>query len=337
MTKSGGMYASCRPSNVALVAFAAAMAALPVPAQQQGVAFPSPDGTRVVRLALTRLVGNQGAPSLQIEYSMVGTWNDVLIRPFASSYAGSEDTRYRVAWDQTGRRFAVIASELPASRKAPRVLQLPSGEYVLLGADRKTAAAARSSELKDWAIDTWKAAGAVKLPLKEFDLAKPTTEYVGKTGVVTHGANKYVRERVHNLTVHSNTQNFVPGRLARTPEIPVLTSKRAPAGGFEARLVRTDSPTLVLAEGDAFFDQQWVILHPLPEERLLPQNGIAPRLLWSQDGRHVLLVTPVSGQTGFARMPGALGEEVFLLFDVHWWQGTIAPSAEVVGKLQLAR
>ena len=330
------MDAICRPATLALVA-CTALSALPIAAQKHGTPFPSPDGTRTVRLALTRLAGDKGTPSLQIEYSMVGTSYEVLIRPYAASCAGSEDTRYRVAWDPTGRRFAVLASELPPAGKPSRLLQLASGEHVVLGSDRKAAEAARASAMEDWAIDTWKVAGAVKLPLLEFDLGKPTKQYAGKTGVVSRGANHVGHDRVHNLTMHPNTQNFVPGRLAVTPELAVVARQRAPAGRFEARLVRAQSPALVLAEGDAHLDQQWVILYMLPEERLLPQNGVAPRLLWSQDGRQVLLVTAVSGQPGFARLPGAEGLEVFLFFDVNEWEGTIAPPANLIAMLQLVK
>ena len=315
-----------------------ALAAAPsnrLAAQQQGVAFPSPDGSRVVRLSLTRLVGNMGTPALQIEYSMVRASREVLIRPFATSSGGSESARYRVAWDEQSRRFAVLGSEA-TGRTASKLAKLPSGEYVLLAHDRSFDSSTRSSALENdaWGIAKWKSAGAVSLPVRELDITKPESEYTGRTGQVAGGVG---RNRVQNLTVHANTQNFVPGRLAVTPTIDVFASQRAPAGKFEARLADTGFPTVLLAEGDTYCDQQWVILHPLPEERAKARNGVSPRLVWSQDGRYVLVVTAPSGQPGFAKLPGSDKEEVFLLFDVQQWRGTLAPLAEELGALQWAR
>jgi hypothetical protein len=303
-------------------------------AQQQGVAFPSPDGTRVVRLSLTTIKGNTGAPAVQIEYSMVRGSREILICPFATSSGGVESARYRVAWDEQSRRFAVLGSEA-TGRSASKLAKLPSGEFVLLAHDRSFAESTRSSALENdaWGIAKWKSAAAVTLPLRELDISKPQSEYTGRTGLVAGGVG---RNRVQNLTVHSNTQNFVPGRLAVTPTIDVFASQRAPAGRFEARLAHTDSPTVLLAEGDTYCDQQWVILHPLSEERAKPRNGVSPRLVWSQDGRYVLVVTAPGAKPGFARLPSNK-EEVYLLFDVQQWRGTLAPPAEELGTLQLAK
>lgn len=304
-------------------------------AQQHGVPFPSPDGTRVVRLSLTTCKGWAGAPSLQIEYSMVRAANEVIIRPFATSSGGSENARYRVVWDQDSRRFAVLGTEV-TGRGTEKMLRLASGEYVLLTHDRSTVAPARKKDLENdaWGVAKWKSAGAVELPLRELDITKPAEEYSGRTGKVKNGI---ASDRVQNVTTHSNTQNFAPGRLAVTPTIEVLVRQRAPEGNFEARLARAQSPTVLLAEGDTYLDQQWVLLYPLAEERLEPKNGIAPRLVWSQDGRHVLVVTGLHGQPACPRLPGSDREEVFLLFDTQLWQGAVAPSANVLGLLQLAK
>lgn len=328
------MHAARWTTSLVLTALAAAPATT-LAAQQQGVPFPSPDGTRVVRLSLTTMKGNTGAPAVQIEYSMVRGSREILICPFATSSGGVESARYRAAWDEQSRRFAVLGSEA-TGRSASKLARLPSGEYVLLAHDRSFGSSTRSSALENdaWGIAKWKSAAAVTLPVKEFDLAKPQSEYTGRTGLVAGGMGK---NRVQNLTVHANTQNFVPGRLAVTPTIDVFASQRAPAGKFEARLADTGFPTVLLAEGDTYCDQQWVVLHPLPEERAKPKNGVSPRLVWSQDGRYVLVVTAPGGHPGFAKLPGSAKEEVFLLFDVQQWRGTLSPLAEELGAVQWAK
>lgn len=302
------------------------------------VPFASPDGQRVVRLSLQGIAGSRHLPSLRIEYCKAHDGGDVLIRPFAAAVAATASAHYRVAWSPDDRRFAVLATDVP-SRAADRAPRLPSGEFVLFATDRAGDAQPSLSTLRDdaWGIGGWPAVAPVALPLHEVDLADPREDGVeARVGTLTHQRPHQPVVRVQNLTVHPNTQNFVPGRLATTPALLRFGCCRSPTGGYEASLARPErtlgSAMVLLDEGDRFPDQRWVLLFDLPEAR---RRGA--RFVWTRDGRHLLLVSAPLQRTDFAPLPGSTaGEEVFLCFDTVQWNGEIAPAADRIARLDLA-
>ena len=319
---------------------------------EQPARFPSPDGRRVVYLSLLRndLPPNaagfgHGRPALtlRIEYAMVHGAKEAMIRPYVAASSEQAQARYRVMWDDEDQRFLVLCDQpiRPSGRIIPR---WNTGEHVVFFHDRVTEQSSPSQPFvpADWNPARVRAGSeAVVLPVVAIEQSKLASrpEAASKTGELRRsGVRPDARgERVLNFTVHPNTQNLKKSETRPLFTMPATQmSLAAPDGSFEARWLG-DAPTVfVLAEGGRFRDQLWVLRYELQLTWTDPVTR-APRehrFAWSQDSRHLLVLTRDSGQKGFSRLPS--GEEVVLIFDVRQWDGVIAPSATEFNGIALA-
>ncbi|OAI43482.1 hypothetical protein AYO41_00310 [Verrucomicrobia bacterium SCGC AG-212-E04] len=328
----------------------------PVPGEP--LRFDSPDGSRSVRLCLVGLdpkadlpgmdkslaeTARKAGPSLSLEYTMLLGSNEVIIRSFTSSQGDSNSARYRVLWDEQGSKFVVLCDTAPkpAGRKGKLPERWPTGEYVVFFFDRETEIHPPSEGFSPqaWAGTPTKGPdkGSVP-PVVLIDMFRTTgkSERVGKTGEMKPGRGRLPsNERITNFIIHSNTQ-----RLRKTPQDPHfklpadILNARSPDGRFQARLMggeaNTVSPAVLLAEGDAFRDQLWVLNYPFRRNPPLApgKSGPQARFVWSKDSRYLLLLTRDSAERGLTRLEN--GEELYLLFDTTRWEGIIAPERKEI-------
>ena len=326
--------------------------------------FVSPDGRRAVRLSLMRFdskadwpgldrtlieAARKAGPSLQIEFSMRSGANEVLIRPFTSRPAGGERAHYRVLWDARGTRFIVLSDAPPEPADGSRA-QLPTwatGETVVFFHDRESETSSTTARYRpeQWTASTMQGPNkGSRLPMLVVTFAMLSKfERVGKTGEMQWLNMKPPRaERIENFTIHPNTQTLRkddPRPLFAMPR--TLLNAPSPDGEFQARVMggrppAVDNPMVVLAEGDAFRDQLWVLLYSFRAGAPKSAGGSEPtqRFVWSNDSRYVLLLTRESGRRGLARI--ASGEELYLLFDTERWEGVIAPELNAIEGLGFA-
>jgi hypothetical protein len=323
--------------------------------------FVSPDGRRAVRLyllgmdpaavwpgadkTLVEAIRKRG-PSLEIEFSMMLGTNEVLVRPFTTRPGGQDTAHYRVLWEQGGREFLVLRDTPPKRMEGART-ETPvwgTGEHILFFFDREKEffPPAERYQPRDWDASSMKGPDKGSgLPLIAVDFrGAPGSERYGKTGELRRSnARPPARHRIQNFTTHSNTQN-----LKKTEQRPlfampaVQTNVASPDGRFAAQLAGGDrDPLLLLAEGDGFRDELWVLFHPL---RLKGQasGATAPpaaRLGWSRDSRYLLLLTRESGMRDVARLQS--GEEVYLVFDTARWEGEVGPDLKQLEEIDFPK
>ena len=308
--------------------------------------FLSPDGTRAVRLNLLGMspkaepppgmnkelfeAARKRGPSLQVEFSMILGTNEILIRPYTARAGDNDKARYRVLWDDGSRRFLVLCDAPPKRIEGSRedTPTWTTGEHILFFFDRVSEIYPPTERYKP---DEWKGMvmkgpemGSV-LPLVTLDfLNPPKSERVGRTGEMRRS---FYPDRIHNFTIHPNTQN-----LRKTEQRPlfmmptVRTNLVSPDGRYEARLAGTTDPMVLLSEGEAFRDQLWVLLHPfrIKEPAADARPGEQPRFVWSRDSRHLFLLTRQSDIKNLVRLE--TGEEVYMLFDTQKWEGAVGPN-----------
>jgi hypothetical protein len=266
--------------------------------------------------------------------------NEVLIRPFTMSPAGSDRARYRVLWDPQGTRFLVLSDTPPKATRGGRTeaSRWTTGEYVIFFHDRETEASPprEGYQPEKWTSRLQGPEKGVVLPLFAVSPASFTgkSERIGTTGEMRRSLGNTARgERIQNFTIHSSTQ-----RLRQTNSRPVSAfpptqlNVLSPDRKFQARLMAGEplvlDPVVVISEGEAFRDQMWVLLYPF---RTVPPlaartSGQTQRFVWSKDSRHLLLLTRESGLRGLSRAPS--GEENYLTFDTASWAGVTAPDAK---------
>lgn len=314
----------------------------------------SPDGRRAVRLNLLGFdpkaesppgmnkelfdAARKRGPSLQIEFSMILGTNEILIRPFTASPGSNDKARYRVLWDDGGRRFLVLCDAPPKKMEGSRT-DTPTwvtGEHILFFFDRLNEIYPPTERYKP---EEWRGAimkgpdkGSV-LPLVSIDFRNPPkSERTGRTGEMRRSLGRpLMRDRIHNFTIHSNTQNLRKTEQRTLFMMPtVRTNLVSPDGRFEVQLAGTTDPMVLLSEGEAFRDQLWVLLHHFrindPAADSKPAEG--PLFVWSRDSRHLFLLTRESGTKGLVRLEN--GEEVYLLFDTRRWEGVVGPSEKEI-------
>jgi hypothetical protein len=315
--------------------------------------FLSPDGRRSVRLNLLGInpkaeappgmnkelldAAHKRGPSLQIEFSMMLGTDEILIHPFTASAGNHDKARYRVLWDDGSRRFLVLCDAPPKKMEGSRT-DTPTwttGEYILFFFDRE-------SEIyppERYKPEEWKGAlmkgpdkGSV-LPLVSIDfLNPPKSERTGRTGEMRRSLGRpQMRDRIHNFTIHPNTQNLRKTEQRTLFMMPtVRTNLVSPDGRFEARLAGTTDPMVLLSEGEAFRDQLWVLLHHFrisdPAADAKPSEE--PRFAWSRDSRYLFLLTRESGTKNLVRLES--GEEVYLSFDTRQWEGVVGPTEKEI-------
>lgn len=310
--------------------------------------FLSPDGRRSVRLNLLGMdpkaesppgmskelfeAARKRGPSLQLEFSMILGTNEILIRPFIAT-PGNQKARYRVLWDEGGRGFLVLCDAPPKRLEGSR-METPkwvTDEHMLFFFDRVNETFPPSERYKpeDWKVASMKGPekGSV-LPLVSIDfLNPPKSERSGRTGEMRRSlARPAQRDRIHNFTIHPNTQNLRKTEqrsLFMMP--PVRTNLVSPDGRFEARLAGANELMVLLSEGESFRDQLWVLFHyfRLKDPAANTEPGEGPRFVWSRDSRYLFLLTRESGMEGLVRLEN--GEEVYMLFDTGRWEGAVGP------------
>lgn len=111
---------------------------------------------------------------------------------------------------------------------------------------------------------------------------------------------------------------------------PVSSSLPSPDGRFTAQLAGERDLMVLLAEGERYRDELWVLLFPIRVSNrvVTPPSGSDHRLLWSRDSRHLLIVTRDAPIPGFDQLPD--GSSIHLLFDTLEWGGVLGPRREAL-------
>jgi len=318
---------------------------------RQGRSFYSPDGRRVVRLSLQmaddRTLEKLGldrvtrdhlralGPSLLVEFSRVHGDREIPVRSFTGSGGTGEKARYRVLWDDQSRRFLVLCSEAPRpSASRPSVPPLwRTGESVVFFFDRTTE---RFPQVQKFVDADWEGvplsgpSEGVSVPAVPFDLSAPAPAPESpQTGEIRFPIFRApTKDRILNFTIHPNTQNLRAGEKGLFAMPPVRSSSPSPDGSFTAKLAGERDLMVLLAEGDRYRDELWVLLFQfrLSNRAVTAPSGADHRLLWSRDSRHLLIVTRDAPVRGLDLLPD--GTSIYLLFDTLEWGGVLGPRRE---------
>jgi len=317
----------------------------------EGRPFTSPDGWRGVRLSLQsadeRTLERLGldpaarahlralGPTLKIAFFRVHGDREILVRTFTGSGGAGEKARYRVLWDDQSRRFLVLCSAAPQpsiyrTAVPPR---WKTGESVVFFFDRTTEQSPPGGKFvaSDWEGLLWSGPSeGVHVPVVSIGTSAPEpADRTSQTGEIRLPIFRApTTERILNLTIHPNTQNLRAGEKGLFAMPPVRSSSSSPDGRFTAKLAGERDMMVLLAEGNRYRDELWVLLFSLRVNNrvVTPPASSDPRLLWSRDSRYVLILTREAPARGFDQLPDRTF--IYLLFDTHEWGGVLGPRRE---------